>query len=106
MKTLLLTFSTCLLVVPVRAQYGGGSGTAYDPYQIWTVEQMNAIGDYQEDWDKCFVSVSNINMAGFSYAAALIAPDLRTTLRTEPATGQETSGTCWIKTIRIWHRRL
>jgi len=66
MKTLILTFSTCLLVVPAQAQYGGGSGTANDPYQIWTAEQMNAIGANPDDWDKHFKVMADIDLSAFT----------------------------------------
>jgi len=44
MRCVLLSLAACLLAVPVQAQYGGGGGTADDPYQIWTAEQLNAVG--------------------------------------------------------------
>lgn len=40
--------------LPAQAQYGGGTGTAEDPYLIYTAEQMNEIGLHKEDWDKHF----------------------------------------------------
>jgi hypothetical protein len=48
------------------ATYGGGSGTAEDPYQIWTPEQMNTIGLYPEDWQNYFVLMSSLNMVSYS----------------------------------------
>jgi hypothetical protein len=48
--------------LPVRAQYGGGSGTADDPYLIETAEQMNTIGLRPEDWDKHFRLTADIDM--------------------------------------------
>ncbi len=53
----------CVLGVPAQAQYGGGSGTANDPYQIWTPEQMNAIGAEPNDWDSDFKLMADIDMA-------------------------------------------
>ena len=35
-------------------KYSGGSGTAADPYQIRTAEQMNSVGVNSADWGKCF----------------------------------------------------
>ncbi len=43
--------------------YGGGRGTAAEPYLIYTAEQMNAIGDNQNDWDKHFKLMANIDLA-------------------------------------------
>jgi hypothetical protein len=43
--------------------YGGGTGTAADPYRIWTYQDMNSIGDYSADWNKCFVLMADIDMS-------------------------------------------
>ncbi|MCE5184587.1 MAG: hypothetical protein LLF76_00485 [Planctomycetaceae bacterium] len=45
------------------ATYGGGSGTAENPYQIWTPQQMNMIGANSADWGKCFKLMADINMS-------------------------------------------
>ena len=45
--------------------YGGGSGTHHDPYQIWTAEQMNAIGADPCDWDKHFMLMADIDLSSF-----------------------------------------
>lgn len=47
-------------------EYGGGMGTADDPFRIGTGGQMNEIGLHPEDWDKCFVLTANINLSSFS----------------------------------------
>jgi hypothetical protein len=46
--------------------YGDGSGTAADPYQIWTAKQMNAIGENSDDWDKHFILMDDIDMSIYS----------------------------------------
>ncbi len=56
-------------------KYGGGSGEPNDPYLIYTAEQMNDIGAEPNDWDKHFKLMSNIDLSGYLYSAALIAPD-------------------------------
>jgi hypothetical protein len=61
--------------IPAQAQYGGGTGQPNDPYLIYTAEQMNAIGTEPNDWDKHFKLMADIDLSGFSYDAALIAPD-------------------------------
>ena len=43
--------------------YGGGTGTAADPYRIWTYQDMNSIGDYSADWNKCFILMADIDMS-------------------------------------------
>ena len=45
--------------------YGGGTGTAEDPYLIYTAEQLNAIGLSFCDWDKHFKLMADINLSAF-----------------------------------------
>ncbi|MBN2594017.1 MAG: hypothetical protein JXA81_10955, partial [Sedimentisphaerales bacterium] len=51
------------LTLPAYAQYGGGSGTAEDPYLIYTAEQMNTIGAEPNDWDKHFKLMADIDLS-------------------------------------------
>ena len=53
----------------------GGMGEPNDPYLIYTDEQMNAMGAEPNDWDKHFKLMADIDLSGYSYDAALIAPD-------------------------------
>jgi hypothetical protein len=55
----------CLTGIVAAAQYGGGSGTADDPYQIWIPEQMNAIGVEPNDWDKHFKLMADIDLSAY-----------------------------------------
>jgi len=43
--------------------YGGGTGTPENPYQIWTADQMNAIGVNPEDWTKHFKLMADIDLS-------------------------------------------
>ena len=52
-----------LLTPTVQAQYGGGSGTTQDPYQIFTADQLNAIGLNEQDWDKHFLMMNDIDLS-------------------------------------------
>ncbi|MCI0498322.1 MAG: hypothetical protein L0Y36_01390 [Planctomycetales bacterium] len=45
------------------AAYGGGSGAAVDPWQIWTPQQMNTIGLNPGDWASHFKLMDDIDMA-------------------------------------------
>jgi hypothetical protein len=54
-----------LSTLPVQAKYGGGNGTAEDPYLICTAEQMNSIGEDPNDWDKHFKLMADIDLSGF-----------------------------------------
>ena len=59
-----------------QRKYGGGMGGPNDPYLIYTAEQMNAINTEPNDWDKHFKLMADIDLSGYSYYAALIAPDV------------------------------
>ena len=63
---------TCTIVMMLcpfaGAQYGGGSGTAEDPYLIYTPEQMNAIGADPDDWDKHFRLMADIDLSVYTHA--------------------------------------
>jgi hypothetical protein len=48
------------------ARYSGGTGEPNDPYQIATAEDLNDIGNHQEDWDKHFVLVNDVNLAEYT----------------------------------------
>ncbi|MEN6308313.1 MAG: GLUG motif-containing protein [Anaerohalosphaeraceae bacterium] len=57
-----------LSAISLGATYGGGSGTAEEPYQIWTAEQMNTIGANSADWDKHFKLMADIDMSAYTGA--------------------------------------
>ncbi|MEN6307981.1 MAG: SUMF1/EgtB/PvdO family nonheme iron enzyme [Anaerohalosphaeraceae bacterium] len=60
---IILVLSVCSFTH--AATYGGGSGTAEDPYQIWTPQQMNAIGANSADWSKHFKLMADIDMSAY-----------------------------------------
>ncbi|UCG58754.1 MAG: hypothetical protein JSU70_04415 [Phycisphaerales bacterium] len=66
MRGLLIAMVTLVVTVSAEARYGGGSGTAEDPYQIWTAEQMNAIGAEPNDWDKHFMLMVDIDLGAYT----------------------------------------
>jgi hypothetical protein len=55
--------------------YSGGDGSAGNPFLISDANDMNEIGAEMGDWDKHFLLTNDIDMAGFTYTTALIAPD-------------------------------
>jgi len=80
MRTLLLTLTTCLLVLPAQAKYSGGTGEPNDPYQIATAADLIALGETPEDYDKHFILTADIdldpNLPGRKvFDKAVIAPD-------------------------------
>jgi hypothetical protein len=61
--------SICLLVSASQGQYGGGTGTASDPFLIYTAEQMNTIGLHSEHWNKCFRLMAHIDLGDYTETA-------------------------------------
>ena len=59
----------------LHARYGGGTGEPNDPYLIYTAEHLNALGAEPNDCDKHFKLMADIDLSGYSYDRALIAPD-------------------------------
>ncbi|MCX5644400.1 MAG: hypothetical protein NTZ17_06910 [Phycisphaerae bacterium] len=66
MRTLLLTLTTCLLVLPAQAKYSGGSGTLQDPYQIHAVADWQTLMSATADWNKYFVLTADLDFGGGS----------------------------------------
>jgi hypothetical protein len=58
-----------------QRKYGGGSGTAEDPYQIATAEDLVALGETPADYDKHFILTDDIDLTGHIFDKAVIAPD-------------------------------
>jgi len=61
-------------------KYAGGSGTAKDPYQIASAEDLILLGESPEDYDKYFILTVDIDMdpnlpGGRIFDRAVIAPD-------------------------------
>ncbi len=54
----------CLFAVQAQGQYGGGSGTAAEPYLIYDANQLNAIGANPTDWGKHFKLMADIDFGG------------------------------------------
>jgi hypothetical protein len=80
MKALILMLVVFLLLLPVQAQYSGGSGTPDDPYQIATAADLIALGEMPGDYDERFILTADIdldpNLPGRKvFDRAVIAPD-------------------------------
>jgi len=54
------------LVRDVLGKYSGGMGEPNDPYRIATAEDLNDIGNHEEDWDKHFILVNDVNLAQYT----------------------------------------
>ena len=66
LRTIPLLIAVCFLSFPAYAQYGGGSGEPNDPYMIYTAEQMNEIGLHEEDLDKHFKLMADIDLSSYT----------------------------------------
>ena len=55
--------------------YSGGSGDSNDPYQIGSAEDIIEMSETSDDWDDCFLMIADVNMVGYTFTKAVIAPD-------------------------------
>jgi len=64
----ILLFAIVISLVAGAAQgkYSGGTGEPNDPYRIATAEDLNDIGNYEEDWSKNFILVNDVNLAQYT----------------------------------------
>ena len=61
---------------PYANSHADPPGNGIDiPFTICTPDQLNAIGENPADRDKHFVLVNDIDMSGYRYTTAVIAPD-------------------------------
>jgi rhodanese-related sulfurtransferase len=68
------------LCIEANEKYSGGTGEPNDPYQIATAEDLIALGETPEDYDKHFILTSDIDLdpnlpGGRVFDRAVIAPD-------------------------------
>lgn len=64
--TILVLFSIFLFSRQAQAKYGGGTGEPNEPYLIYTAEQMNEIGLHEEDWEKHFKLMADIDLSSYT----------------------------------------
>jgi hypothetical protein len=55
--------------------YSGGSGTEGDPYLIGSSEDIIEMSNEPNDWDDHFLMIADVNMVGYTFDKAVIAPD-------------------------------
>ena len=75
-----LLITICIFCFPAYAKYSSGNGTADDPYQIASIEDLILLGKSPADYDKNFILTSDINLdpnlpGGKFFEKAIIAPD-------------------------------
>ncbi len=71
----------------LHAKYGGGTGEPNDPYLIYTTEHMNTVGLHEEDWDKHFKLMADIDLSAFDRVDFNIIGYWRSWDDNEPFTG-------------------
>lgn len=64
-----------LLLSSICLGYSGGSGTAGEPYRIATKADLLELAGTTADYDKCFILMADIDMAGQVFTTAIIAAD-------------------------------
>ncbi|MBN1126386.1 MAG: hypothetical protein JXA82_15380 [Sedimentisphaerales bacterium] len=62
--------------VTLSGTYSGGSGTIDDPYRIATAEDLIALGQTTDDYDKHFILTDDIDLSGYTFDKAVIAPQI------------------------------
>jgi len=79
LKTLCNSVLILILVSMASLAYGGpysgGSGDANDPFQVATAQDLIALGETSEDYDKHFILTTDIDLSGYTFDRAVIAPD-------------------------------
>jgi len=58
--------------------YSGGTGTEIDPYQIANATDLLELTADANDYNDCFILVNDIDLAGYTFTSAVIAPDINT----------------------------
>ncbi len=67
-----------LLILSARtwAQYSGGNGTAREPYQIASIEDLLLARKTSTDYHRHFCLACDIDLSGHIFSHAIIAPDM------------------------------
>jgi hypothetical protein len=73
MKKYLLAFVAIAIVSSAQA-YSGGNGEPNTPYQIANVTDLLQFAADVNNYDKCFILTANIDLAAYTFTAAVIAP--------------------------------
>ncbi|MBI9015818.1 MAG: PASTA domain-containing protein [Phycisphaerae bacterium] len=56
-------------------KFDGGDGSSVNPYQISSAKQLIAIGSNQRVLNRCFILNTDIDLADYTFATAVIVPD-------------------------------
>jgi hypothetical protein len=72
---LALAIISLLVCTAAEAKYSGGSGEPNDPYQIADANNLLALAADTNDYNKCFILTTDVNMEGQVWTTAIIAAD-------------------------------
>ncbi len=56
--------------------YSGGTGTKEDPYWITSVADLLLLSASPADWNRAFILTTDLDLTGYVFDSALIAPDM------------------------------
>ena len=65
-----------LVVSAGPCPYDGGTGIKDNPCRISNLSQLQILNETTIDYDLCFLLTNDIDLTGFTYSRALIAPDV------------------------------
>ncbi len=86
-----------------QRKYGGGTGEPNDPYLIYTAKQMNVIGLHEEDWDKHFKLMADIDLSAYTGTSFNIIVSLYDSFRgVFDGNGKTISNFTYISTDANW----
>lgn len=74
MQRILLVSLSVVFVTTHAWAYSGGTGDPNDPYQIATPEDLIDLGNDPCDYDKHFILTADLDLTGYSFDQAVIAP--------------------------------
>jgi hypothetical protein len=72
-STIALSF---ISISPAFAKYSGGDGSEANPWQISCPNDLLYLGSHTEDYNSCFILTADVNLAGYTFTTAVIAPDI------------------------------
>jgi hypothetical protein len=62
-------------ISPLFAQYSGGDGSEADPWQVSCPNDLLYLGSHPADYNSCFILTADVNLAGYTFTTAVIAPE-------------------------------
>jgi len=86
-----LVIGLVLMLTGISFGYSGGNGEPETPYEINNVSDLLQLAGEPNDYNKCFIMTADINLAGYDFNNALIAPYYATFTGTFDGSGHKIS---------------